>query len=77
MQVTLERLLDAGGHGAFSAPSMLMARGYGYAAEGDALHAALVHAGPHHLVMNLGRHAHDRRAFCGLAGTEHVTIGSS
>ena len=63
MQVALERLLEAGGYGAFSAhfdaigedgrfrrlpfaaASTLMARGYGYAAEGDALHAALVHAG--------------------------------
>jgi L-arabinose isomerase len=60
MQLGLERLLDAGGYGAYSthfdaigedgrfarlplaAASSLLAKGYGYGAEGDALTAALV-----------------------------------
>jgi L-arabinose isomerase len=63
MQVGIQRILDAGGYGAYTAhfdaigedgrfsrlplaaASTLMARGYGYAAEGDVLTACLVSAG--------------------------------
>ena len=63
MQVAIQRILDAGGYGAYTAhfdaigedgrfsrlplaaASTLMARGYGYAAEGDVLTACLVSAG--------------------------------
>jgi L-arabinose isomerase len=63
MQLGIERVLQAGGYGAYSthfdaiaedgrfgrlplaAASSLMARGYGYGAEGDALTAALMSAG--------------------------------
>jgi len=63
MQVGIQRILDAGGYGAYTAhfdaigedgrfsrlplaaASTLMARGYGYAAEGDVLTACLVAAG--------------------------------
>jgi L-arabinose isomerase len=63
MQLGIERILRAGGYGAYSthfdaiaedgrfarlplaAASSLMARGYGYGAEGDALTAALMSAG--------------------------------
>ena len=64
MQLGLERVLDAGGYGAYSthfgaiaedgrfarlplaAASSLMAGGYAYAAEGDAVTAALMCAAP-------------------------------
>jgi L-arabinose isomerase len=63
MQVAIQRILDEGGYGAYTAhfdaigedgrfarlplaaASTLMARGYGYAAEGDVLTACLVSAG--------------------------------
>jgi L-arabinose isomerase len=40
----------------------------------DCLNAWLANGGPHHEVMNLGRHAASWRVFCQLAGIEFVQV---
>jgi len=70
-----------------AAASSLMAKGYGYRAEGDVLTACLVSVGhtligdAHfteaartHEVMNLGHHAAAWRVFCQLTGIEYVQV---